>query len=212
MARRKRPNRLAPHTHPLHLFVAGVLVIVCFLLQQNLVVRIAQVALFALLAVAAGKRIRWGYFVIMVVSITVFNLLTPVGEVLLRLGPLAVTRGALEQGLMKAFAIPGLVFISLFAVRPDLRLPGRLGGLVARLFFYFEHVLEERKQIRVRRFVETVDDLLLSILHATSDGATVQTATSSGFGASGRTDGVGYLFMIGLVAGCVALVVLFGGF
>ena len=226
MARKGRPNRLAPHTHPLHLFITGILVIVCFLFQQNLFVRIGEVALFAVLAILAGKRIRWGYFVIMVVSITLFNLLTPVGEVLVRLGPLVITRGALEQGLMKAFAIPGLVFISLFAVRPDLRLPGRFGGLVARLFFYFEHVLEGRKQIRIRRFVETVDTLLLSVLEA-SGGAGQPTEQAVrpaqapavptqggavGAGACAGTDLTGLAFMVLLVGGCLTVGVIFGGF
>lgn len=210
MARRRRPNRLAGHTHPLHLFVTGVIVIICFLLQQNLVVRVVQVAAFALVVVLAGKRIRWGYFAIMVASITVFNLLTPVGEVLLRAGPLTITRGALEQGLLKAFAIPGLVFISLFAVSPDLRLPGRLGGLVARLFFYFEHVLEGRKRIRLRRFVESIDEVLLGVLE--DEVAAPGAGATPGAAGGHRTDTLGLAFMVGMVVCCVALVVFFGTF
>ena len=169
MERRRRVNRLAAQLHPLHLFVTGVVLIACFLFQQNLPVRIGQVAVFAGLAILAGKRIRWGYFLIMVGSITVFNLLTPVGEVLLRAGPIVVTRGALRQGLMKGFAIPGLVFISLFAVAPDLRLPGRIGGMTARLFYYFELLLEGRKRIELKNFVSSVDNLLLDLLSTTAE-------------------------------------------
>ena len=207
MAPEKRPNLLAAHLNPRLLFLTGIVVIVCFLFQQNLIVRIGQVLVFAVLVVLAGKRIRIGYFLIMVTSITVFNLLTPVGEVLLRFGPIVVTRGALRQGLMKGFAIPGLVFISLFAVRPDLRLPGRLGGLIARLFFYFEHLLEGRKRIRLKRFVDSVDELLIDLLQSTA-----VSVARDGSSPSVRTTHLGYLFVSILAIANIAAVVLFGTF
>lgn len=166
MARKRRPkppNRLARHTAPGHVFLTGVLCIVAFLFQDDIFIRVGQAILFALMATLAGKRIRWGYFVIMVSSITFFNLLTPVGRVLLELGPVAVTAGALRQGLMKGFAIVGLVFISLFAVRPDLRLPGTFGGILARLFFYFERVLDTRRSVSAAHLVGSVDEILMDL-------------------------------------------------
>lgn len=161
--RRRPPNRLARHTAPKHIFVAGALTIIAFLFQENLVVRVAQVLAFALLATLAGKRIRWIYFVVMVSSITFFNLLTPVGRVLLEIGPFVLTAGALRQGLMKGFAIVGLVFISLMAVRPDLKLPGAFGGLLARLFYYFERVLDTRRHVSAAHLVESVDEILVEL-------------------------------------------------
>ncbi|MFW5815109.1 MAG: hypothetical protein ACOC6J_12135 [Spirochaetota bacterium] len=185
----------------MHAFLTGVLVIVAFLFQENLAVRAAQVVLFAGLAVLAGKRIRWGYFLIMVSSITFFNLLTPVGRVLLEVGPLPVTAGALEQGLLKGFTIVGLVFISLFAVRPDLRLPGTLGGVLGRLFFYFERVLDTRKRVSAKRLVASVDEILLDLYPPTEAGA-AHAAPSSPEAAAGpatRTDAAGAALMVVLV-------------
>ena len=214
MPRRQRINRLAPHVSPGHLFVTGIIVIACFLLQQNLIVRIAQVAAFAVIASLSGKRIRYGYFAIMVTSITVFNLLTPLGEVILRAGPLVITRGALTQGLLKGFAIPGLVFISLFAVSTDLRLPGRFGGIVARLFYYFEQLLEGRRQVRLRGFVESIDSLLLGLLE--SSPATGDDSLPVGPVAPGNsrttTSPSGYLFILILTGLCITAVVLFATF
>lgn len=186
--RRKPPNRLARHTDPRHIFVAGALTIVAFLFQNDLVIRIGQVLLFALLATLAGKRIRWGYFAIMVGSITFFNLLTPVGRVIVEVGPIAVTEGALRQGLLKGFAIVGLVFISLFAVRPDLRLPGTFGGILARLFFYFERVLDTRRRVSAGRLVASVDEILLDLYPPESIGGT---DTSSEGAAVAATDATG---------------------
>ena len=159
--RKPKPrNRLQNHLSASHLFFTGALVLPAYLFQPQLTIRIAQVLLFAGLAHLAGKRIMWIYFAITVASIAFFNLLTPMGRVLVALGPLQITRGALESGLMKGFTIVGLVFISLFSIRPDLRLPGRLGGLVARVFFYFERIIDGRKRIEARRLIASIDDIL----------------------------------------------------
>lgn len=161
MARNRRPNRIAAHTAPSPLFVCGGALIVAFLFQDNLYARLAWAVVFGGLAVLAGKRLRWGYFAIMIGSITFFNLLTPVGRVMAELGPLVVTEGALTQGLTKGVGIVGLVFISLFSVSPDLKLPGTLGGLLGRVFFYFERILEGKKQVRARHLVDSLDTILL---------------------------------------------------
>ncbi len=198
MARRRPANRLERHTAPLHIFATGSLVIVAFLLQSSLPVRAVQVLLFAVLATLAGKRIRWGYFLIMIASITFFNLLTPVGRVLYELGPLRITAGALEQGLFKGLAIVGLVFISLFTVRPDLRLPGAFGGLLARLFYYFERVLDTRRRVSAAHLVESVDEILLELYPAGSadDGSEEETGAPRR-----RTSSLGAILMVTLVAG-----------
>ncbi|MFW6247898.1 MAG: hypothetical protein ACOC3H_02130 [bacterium] len=204
--RPKPPNRLARHTAPMHIFVAGVLTIVAFLLQDNLVVRVGQVLLFALLATLAGKRIQWGYFAIIVGSITLFNLLTPVGRVLLEIGPLTVTMGALRQGLLKGFAIAGLVFISLFAVRPELKLPGTFGGLLGRVFFYFERVLDTRRRVSAGHLVSSVDEILMDLYPPGSEHGSGAGAPES---PAHETDVLGAVVMIALVLGNVALAIVY---
>ena len=160
----RRQNRLLRENFSaVHLFLTGALTLPAYLLQDELVIRLFQVALFAALAVLAGKRIRWLYFVVMVSSITFFHLLVPMGKILFEVGPLPITEVALRNGLLKGFTIVGLVFISLFSVRSDLRLPGRLGGLVARLFFYFERIMEGRHRIEAKRIIGSVDEVLTSI-------------------------------------------------
>lgn len=116
--------------------------------------------LFGVLAAMAGKRVNLAYFAFLAGSIAFFNLLTPMGKVLWRLGPFVLTQGALDEGLSKGLGIVGLVFISLFSVSRNLRLPGHLGGLLARMFFYYQKLLEERKSLRLGALVMSVDRLL----------------------------------------------------
>ncbi len=180
-------NRLlASHLSTRNLFVTGLLLIPAYLLQGSLPVRVMQVLLFAFLADRAGKKIKWLYFVIMVGSITLFNLLSPFGRVLLTIGPVEVTSGALRAGLMKGFTVVGLVFISLFSIRSDLSLPGRLGGLIGRVFFYFEKILDGRKRIEPRRLIASIDDILESIYGAAEEEPEIERFT--------RTDTRGWLF------------------
>ena len=195
----------------MHVFVAGVVTIVAFLFQDNLIVRVVQVLVFAGLATLAGKRIRWLYFLIMVSSITFFNLLTPVGRVLAEIGPLRVTEGALRQGLMKGFAIVGLVFISLFAVRPDLRLPGAFGGVLARLFYYFERVLDTRARVSAAHLVESVDAVLMELYPPGPTDPVVAAADHEGVGRDGGDCEGGAAREIDATDGAVARTDLTGG-
>lgn len=164
-ARRRRYHSplLVHHIHPQLLFVTGAACVVLYLLQDNLPLRLLQVALFGVLATMNGKRIMWGYFAVMVGSITVFHLFQPAGEVLLRIGRFAVTRGAMHTGAFKGLTIIGLVFISLFSIRPNLRLPGNFGGLLAKMLWYFERIFEHRKGVSLNGFFQSVDGVLQEI-------------------------------------------------
>ena len=175
-----KANRLlASHLSTRNLFLTGLLIIPAYLLQPGLLIRVLQVLLFAFLADRAGKKIKWLYFVIMVSSITIFNLLTPFGRVLFSVGPFEVTSGALRGGVMKGMTVVGLVFISLFSIRSDLALPGRLGGLIGRVFFYFEKILEGRKRIEPRRLIASLDEILESIYGEAGDEPEIERLTAT---------------------------------
>ncbi len=178
--------------NPIHLFVTGMLCIPGYLFQDTLWVRLVQVGVFGLLATMNGKRIKWLYFVGMVVSIAFFNLLTPIGRVLYRIGPFIVTAGALEQGILKGMTIVGLVFISLFSIRPDLKLPGRLGGLIGWVFLYYERILEGKRKLQARHLISSIDEVLDGLFAPGEVAGERETAAV-------RSTPVGYLFAVGLV-------------
>ncbi|TVR66828.1 MAG: hypothetical protein EA427_15460 [Spirochaetaceae bacterium] len=167
---------------------AGILVLPAYLVQSNLLVRIVQVVLFAYLATLAGKRLQWFYFTTIIITITLFHLLVPSGVVLASVGGFRLTLGALRTGLFKALTIVGMVFISLVAVRADLRLPGRFGMLLGRMFWSFEQIMENRGELEARRPFLSGDRLLLSLYdrlgtmeerHAETQGRKATAATSS---------------------------------
>lgn len=75
--------------------------------------------------------------VILVISITLAHLLIPAGRILVRVGGFPITSLALESGLYRGLTLAGLFYISCFYVRRDTRLPGTIGMLLGRVFYYF---------------------------------------------------------------------------
>ena len=197
--RRQHPWMLS-HIAARDLFQAGVFILPAYLLQGSFVVRVGQVLLFALAARIAGKRIQWGYFLVVVGTITAFHLLTPSGRVLYQLSRFRVTTGALQTGLFKGFTIAGMVFLSLASVRADLRLPGRFGNLVGKTFWSFERIMERRGGIERGAVFGGVDRLLNELydelLGMDADAADVRSNKMT----AERSSVQGYAVLIGLVA------------
>jgi len=142
-------------------FLAGMLMLPPFLLTNNLAIKVGLATLFAFLALLAGKRLRWAYFLLLILSVVFFHLLNPWGRVLLEIGPLAITVGALESGLIRGFTLVGMVFLSVAAVRPELELPGRFGGLLGKTFYYFDAVIEGKNQLSRKNFFSSLDKILI---------------------------------------------------
>lgn len=158
--RSSRHDRIEPMLAPGVRFLWGTCLLILFLFQQQPILKLLLVVLFAAMALLAGKRIRFGYFLTLVVSITVFNLLTPFGRVLATIGPLRITQGALVNGATKGLTIAGLVFASLFTVSRHLVLPGSFGLFLARSFFYFERLYSEKKRVRRDHVIEDIDSIM----------------------------------------------------
>jgi hypothetical protein len=87
----------------------------------------------------------------------------PVGRVLARLGPLAITETALLDGIGKALVFEGLIYVSKASILPGLRLPGRFGSLVAEAFVYYDRIVEYKGSLRPATLLEDADRLMLRV-------------------------------------------------
>jgi heptaprenyl diphosphate synthase len=157
---------MTTNASPRVLFLAGALLFPAFLLQQDIAIRALQIALFMVLNAISGKRIRFLQYFIVAAGIVVFNLVIPTGRVLLSVIGLPITEGALKSGLLKATAMTGLIALSQFSIRSDLRLPGRIGGLIGQSLFYFEKIMGERRRIERKDIIGSIDTVLLEIYSA----------------------------------------------
>ncbi|MDC7240203.1 MAG: hypothetical protein PQJ50_07580 [Spirochaetales bacterium] len=161
--RKKRTDYIGKYLSPSFRFWTGLSLIPPYFMIDSVAAKLLLVLLFALTAKLAGKKIRFMYFIILISSITFFHLLTPMGRILAVWGPLTITQGALATGVTKGLTLCGLVFLSLFSVTPSLKLPGKLGGLLARMFYYFEEILDGRKKISPANFIGSLDTVLMEL-------------------------------------------------
>ena len=99
------------HIASTHLFLAGLAVIPAFLFQKNLIVRAAVILLFIVLCLVSGKSVKPGYSLVILLTIALFSLLTPMGKVLFRVAGLPVTDRALLMGGYRGLTVVGLFYV-----------------------------------------------------------------------------------------------------
>ncbi|MBI9100143.1 MAG: hypothetical protein JEY91_16800 [Spirochaetaceae bacterium] len=146
-------------------FFIGMLLMLVFLLLESLTFRAVMTGFFLVLAVLAGKKILWKNYILLIFFITFFNLLSPWGEVLFSLGPLDITKGALISGLLKGTTFTGLILISLTSIKKGLIIPGKLGGLIGKVFFYFERIFEQKHRLKRHDLIGTLDEILMDTFY-----------------------------------------------
>lgn len=146
-------------------FFSGILLMIIFLQIESLVLRSVITSIFLILVLLSGKKILWKNYVILIFFITFFNLLSPWGRILLSLGPFTVTEGALKAGLLKGITFSGLILISLVSIQKGLKIPGKLGGLIGRVFYYFERIFEQKHRIKRHDLIGTLDEILMEIFY-----------------------------------------------
>ncbi|MDR3312347.1 MAG: Gx transporter family protein [Spirochaetaceae bacterium] len=124
-------------------------------------------------ALAVAVRLRRGRVRVLpalsaAACVVFFAVLAPYGKVLVRIGPLAVTSGALFSGVRRAEILVGMVFLSQlvlsgFANRAALGRPARDGGetgLLTAVFAAYGRITAEGIPIRRGKILEGLDKRL----------------------------------------------------
>lgn len=155
--------RLHHRVSPTLLFVFGLLMLPAFVFQPLLPVRLLFALVFLSLALASGKRFRPLPTLAMALSIVAFNLTVPFGKVLLTVGGWSLTQGALLGGVEKAVTVEGLIWLSQVTIRPDLRLPGMVGELLAGSFAWQARIGEAKSSFDRKDIFGSLDRLLLRL-------------------------------------------------
>jgi len=142
------------------LFLCGSLCLPAFLFQQDLAIRIFQVLFMLAACFVLGRKTRILTLVVLCAGIVASNLVVPSGRVIAVVIGLRVTDTALRVGITKATAVAGMMALSKISIRPDLELPGRLGGLIGRCLMYFDRIMANGPKIRREAFIEGIDAVL----------------------------------------------------
>jgi heptaprenyl diphosphate synthase len=142
------------------LFFTGLLLMPALVFNPSTLFRCLQFLYFWFLAFLAGKKTRPLLVLMVFLGILAFNLLVPYGRIIVSLGFLRITSGALDGGLRRAATLEGLVMLSRLCVRPDLRLPGAFGALAGESLRVFARMNREKRNIRWHSLIADLDRLL----------------------------------------------------
>jgi heptaprenyl diphosphate synthase len=145
------------------LCLAGILMTPALVFNPNPYLRFLQFLFFLALVWFAGKKNNILATGAVILGIVAFNLLAPYGRVLCSFGVFRITEGALRGGIQRAATLEGLIMLSRFAIRRDLRLPGSFGGLVGESFRILAFIQERRNTVSRKNFIAGIDALLLEL-------------------------------------------------
>lgn len=159
-ARRARAERIFA---PGALALAGMIVTAAFLFQPNVLLKAVMLVAFILAARAVGKRFSLATTLSVSLGIILANLIVPSGKVLGTLLGMKITQGALIEGIEKALTFEGLMMLSKASIAPGLKLPGRLGRIVAAAFVYYDRIVEYKGRIKAASLSRDADDLMLRV-------------------------------------------------
>ena len=143
--------------------LAGLSMAPALLLNPSTQGRIIQCLFFILLARLSGRKINLPLTITVSLGIVLFNLLVPYGELLLSLGPLRITYGALDGGIRRAITLAGLLALSRFSVRRNLALPGLFGRILSQALKVFSSMGEKKSALAGQNWADGLDHLLLDL-------------------------------------------------
>lgn len=127
-------------------FILSLCAFVLLLYSASLYVVYGIFALFILLNLIKYKKVRLLSPIIIILSITLLELLSPAGKILWQYGAFKITTIPLVAGLLKSGKLCAMVVVSKFAVSRDLKLPGRVGEFVAQVFGIFGQLNEKQTE------------------------------------------------------------------
>ncbi|MDR3283843.1 MAG: hypothetical protein LBS97_01530 [Treponema sp.] len=148
------------HIAPGHLFFAVLISFPAFLFQRHTGILGAEVLLFFVLCLLRRGRAALLSPLLILGGVAFFNLFTPYGKILFRIGTFTVTEGALSQGLRRGQILVGMLFLSQFSLSATLTLPGNAGKFLAELFAAFNRLTAKKIPLNPRYILAAIDDRL----------------------------------------------------
>jgi len=145
------------------LCITGLLVMPSLLFNPSPLFRIVQFLFFWFLCWLAGNKNNPVATILVILGIVGFNLIMPYGRVLYSVGTFNITLGALITGIHRAVTFEGLVMLSRLSIRPDLKIPGGFGALIGESFRFFALILNLKKRITRKNFMEDIDRLMTDL-------------------------------------------------
>lgn len=145
------------------LFAAGLIIMPALLFNPSTEYRVLQFLFFGFLVWLSGKKTHLLFTIMIIASITAFNLIVPYGRVLLSFGAFKITAGALKAGIHRAVTLQAFVMLSRASIRQDLKIPGAFGELLGESLRIFSVMTSRKYRIKSGTFIADIDRMLLEL-------------------------------------------------
>jgi heptaprenyl diphosphate synthase len=169
------------------LCIAGFLIMPALLFNPNTFFRLLQFLFFWFLSWLSGKKNNPLITIVIILGIVGFNLLVPYGQVLFSAGVFKITGGALMAGIHRAVTLEGLIMLSRFSIRRDLRIPGSFGEFIGESFRLFAVIMDSRHRITRKNLIGDIDALMLELEGPSANPGTLPAEVSSVEGTPAET-------------------------
>jgi hypothetical protein len=184
---------------PKNLFITVMCGFPAFLFQRSTAILAIEILVFFSLSLfRRGRTAILSPFLILC-FITFFNLFTPYGKILFRIGTFAVTDGALFQGLRRAEILIGMVFLSQFALDPHITLAGGAGKFLSQMFVAFNRITAEKIPLNPRQILVAIDNRLFDS-YFTDEPVTENAAIETAPQVCLKTTALGWTLLVGFLA------------
>lgn len=161
------PKSGTPDWAPIIFLILALCGIIAVSFTKNLFVVYGLLVFFVIMVFVKKKKVSILPSVIIILSVTALSLLTPYGKILCSFGKWNITLGALEAGLLRSGKLCAMVFMSQSAVDKNMKLPGRFGAFMERVFGIVSQLTEEKivleKGKKLASIVPAVDKKLLEV-------------------------------------------------
>ena len=174
------------------LCIAGLVMMPAILFCPFTEVRILQFLFFWFIAWLSGKKNNPLFTLLVIFGIVAFNLIVPYGKILYTIGKFKITLGALMAGIHRAVTLEGLIMLSRFSIRPDLKIPGLFGELIGESFRIFSVIMNQKQRITRKNLVADIDNMMIEL----SDN---EQAIQNNEKPASRTMPAGYVILAGMI-------------
>jgi len=144
--------------------ISGVFIIAGIILSKSLTLRFCITIFIIILAIKSGRKFRLIPNIILLITVTFANTLSPNGLVLFTIGTYPITLNALIIGANKALLLISFIYASHYMMSSRPQIPGKLGALISLQFYYFDCLTSKWHQIEKKTpIISAIDQLLIGI-------------------------------------------------
>lgn len=151
------------------LFIVTLIVLAVFLFIKDVRILWILTVLFFVITLLRRGKVKVLPSILITLSVTFFALLSPYGKVLFHIGSFRITKDALITGLHRSAILTGMVFLSQFAVSPQLHLPGKAGKFLALVFTWLDKLTEQKISFKPGQIISSIDNRLCQIWNTEND-------------------------------------------